>query len=141
MFSTNKAKHTVLIVDDSEDFRFIVSEHLLGVGYKTAQACNGREALSYLAAHKMIEGPSAIVLDVSMPVMTGSEFLNEKRKNNAICDIPVVLFSSNMSLGEIAKQDASVVVAISKITKANALILAVHIAVSKSELQQLLKTS
>ncbi len=141
MFSTNKAGHTVLIVDDSEDFRFIVSEHLLGAGYKTAQACNGLEALSYLATHKMIEEPSAIVLDLSMPVMNGTAFLNEKRKSIEISDIPVVLFSSDTSLGDIARQDACVVAAIPKITKANALILAVHIAVSKSELQQLLKIS
>ena len=139
MLKLNKIAHTILIVDDSEDFRFIVSEHLSEAGYQTIQACNGLEALSYLFAKQMSDKPSAIVLDLSMPVMNGSVFLKEKRQNIGISDIPVILFSSDTALNEVARQDASVVLALPKTTQANALLLAAQIAVSKSELQQLLK--
>lgn len=61
----------VLIIDDEstirELFRFIFSD----AGFEVLLAPDGREALGILESHR----PDFIVVDISMPVMTGLEFV------------------------------------------------------------------
>ena len=66
----------VLVVDDNEDARKVLEAYLIYVGAKVTTARSGGEALAIVAqvqAH-------VIVSDVSMPGMTGIEFIREVRK-------------------------------------------------------------
>jgi len=62
----------ILVVDDDEKIRLLLSEELTDEGYQVKTAANAMEAL------KIIEQPEPldlVVLDIRMPGMTGVELL------------------------------------------------------------------
>ena len=85
----------VLIVDDDEDIREILTELLLAEGYEVATSANGREALEYLRSHVP---PAVVVLDIMMPVMDGWAFLAERAADASLSSIPVIIASANLDL-------------------------------------------
>lgn len=91
---------SVLVVEDSDDFRMLASVALSAVGYTAVCAVNGRDALDYLRSHRL---PDAIVLDVSMPIMSGHEFRREQSTDSRLSAIPVVLYSCESNLPYIAR--------------------------------------
>jgi CheY-like chemotaxis protein len=62
---------TVLVVDDDPDTREIVTTLLEDDGYHVDTASDGAEGLRLAKDHQ----PDAVILDVSMPVMDGWQFL------------------------------------------------------------------
>lgn len=91
----------VLIVEDSEDLRYLMEVYLEGEGYEVSSVANGREALDYL--HSKSELPSVILLDLMMPVMDGFQFRKEQQLDSRLSPIPVVL----MTAGQDIKGDAA----------------------------------
>lgn len=81
---------SVLIIDDDPDIRELLGEFLTGQGFAVHLARDGRHALQLLAK---IEAPDVILLDYLMPGMSGSAFLDRKRRNSRIRCIPVVVLS------------------------------------------------
>jgi len=84
---------TVLIVDDSNTMRKIVSRSLRQAGIEFDQileAGDGQEALDVLGANKV----DVVLSDINMPNMTGLEFLKAKAEDDAIKDIPVIMIST-----------------------------------------------
>lgn len=84
---------TVLIVDDSNTMRKIVSRALRQAGIdfsEILEAGDGQEALDVLAKNKV----DVVLSDINMPNMTGLEFLKAKSEDPAIKDIPVVMIST-----------------------------------------------
>jgi two-component system, NarL family, nitrate/nitrite response regulator NarL len=65
----------ILIVDDDEPFRVLVSSLLERAGYATAAASTGEEALASVRR----EMPSCILLDVLLPQASGYEVCRELR--------------------------------------------------------------
>ena len=65
----------VLVVDDDEGLRHVVTQALREVGLDVEEASNGREALLACARRD----PDAILLDVLMPVMGGRDFVRAYR--------------------------------------------------------------
>ncbi len=92
----------VLIIDDSNTMRKIVQRSLRQAGFefeKILEAGDGQEALGMLEN----EDVDFILSDINMPNMDGIEFLRQKRENDAIKDIPVVMITTeagNDILGE-----------------------------------------
>ncbi|MDE7414979.1 MAG: response regulator transcription factor [Lachnospiraceae bacterium] len=71
----------ILIVEDDNDINHMLSDLLGGQGYRTASAFSGTEALLYIEK----EAPSAVLLDLMLPGMTGEELLSRiKRLDTAI---------------------------------------------------------
>ena len=66
----------VLVVDDEDDIRGIVSEVLADEGYEVATAPHGAAALDLAGA----ECPGVILLDMRMPVMNGWQFAQAYRR-------------------------------------------------------------
>lgn len=84
---------TVLIVDDSNTMRKIVSRALRQAGLdfdEILEASDGQEALAVLADNKV----DVVLSDINMPNMNGLEFLKAKAEDPAIKDIPVVMIST-----------------------------------------------
>jgi two-component system, chemotaxis family, chemotaxis protein CheY len=76
-----------LVVDDSRVIRKVACRILSDLGFETAEAEDGITALEACRAHM----PEMILLDWSMPNMTGVEFLRALRRERA-GDKPVVVF-------------------------------------------------
>ena len=76
-----------LIVDDSKVIRMVAKKILEELGFETAEAADGKQALDACQG-KM---PDAVLLDWNMPVMSGIEFLREMRKLPG-GDAPIVVF-------------------------------------------------
>jgi CheY-like chemotaxis protein len=58
---------TVLLVEDTEDNRFMMRRLLEMTGYRVIEAMNGEEAVKQAQA----ESPNLILMDLSLPVIDG----------------------------------------------------------------------
>ena len=81
---------TIMVVDDMAIFRDPIAASLRLAGYKTVCAADGKEALRLLPDAK----PSAILLDLSMPVMDGLSFLGALRAMPSMRDVPVIVLTA-----------------------------------------------
>ena len=82
----------VLIVDDDPDIREVLAEALVDLGFEVVTAVHGRDALTLLA--RMAVPPSAILLDLMMPIMDGYGFLEERTKDGALRSIPLAIVTA-----------------------------------------------
>ena len=69
---------SVLVVDDDDAIRTLISRVLLRADFDVAQAGNGSEALAKLRARRF----QTVVLDLMMPVMSGFEVVEYLRTND-----------------------------------------------------------
>lgn len=90
----NDSKQKILIVDDSEMNRAILSE-ILNDEYDIVEAGNGAEAVAFL--QKNANEISVVLLDIVMPVMDGYEVLEMMNSRRWIDDIPVIMISAESS--------------------------------------------
>jgi two-component system phosphate regulon response regulator PhoB len=81
----------ILVVEDNTDIRETVCFVLEENGYQTAGASNGQEAIDWLHCET---APSVILLDLTMPVMDGYEFLMLKEAERVLDDVPVVVMTA-----------------------------------------------
>ena len=80
----------ILVVDDEDVVRRVAEGALKCYGYKTLSACNGKEALEVLEENE--DEIMLVLLDLTMPVMSGKETLAIIRERFA--DVPVVVSDS-----------------------------------------------
>ena len=66
----------ILIVDDNEDARMLLSEVLQAVGHSVKSAGDGPEALALAEAFQ----PDVAILDIGLPVMDGYELAARLRE-------------------------------------------------------------
>jgi diguanylate cyclase (GGDEF)-like protein len=82
----------ILVADDDDDLRLLVSLRLERVGYRVVSARNGREALELAAEHQ----PDLLLLDVSMPIMGGHDLCRAIAVSQA-SPPPVIFLSAHGS--------------------------------------------
>jgi DNA-binding response OmpR family regulator len=80
----------VLVVDDEPDIVRYLEHVLRGLGYETASAGDGAEALAKAAA----DPPDLVLLDVMMPVMDGFAVCRSLREREATRLVPVVVMTA-----------------------------------------------
>jgi CheY-like chemotaxis protein len=81
----------VAIVEDDAEFRNMLRELLEEEQYQVIAVGNGAEALSALRDGRV---PNVILLDVSMPVMDGFDFLRYRNDDPRLSAVPVVLVTN-----------------------------------------------
>jgi two-component system chemotaxis response regulator CheY len=81
----------LLIVDDSAIMRRVIEQILDGLGHQSVQAADGEEALARLAEHPDVR---LILLDWNMPRMNGLEFLEARRREPRLRDVPVIMLTT-----------------------------------------------
>ena len=84
---------TILIVDDHPDNVIVASTTLEFYGATVLQADNGQTALELLNAKNV--QPTAILLDIDMPVMDGWEFFAAVRENKALDDTVIIAVTAH----------------------------------------------
>jgi len=84
------AKHTVLIVDDTQENILLLSE-VLGSEYLTKAATNGERALKIAFS---AEPTDLVLLDVMMPGMSGYEVCSRLKENPGTRHIPVIFITA-----------------------------------------------
>lgn len=81
----------VLLVDDDEELRATLGAVLQAEGFEMLEAPNGLHALQQLLRTPL---PDVILLDLTMPLMTGFELLDLKSEDPRIRDIPVIALTA-----------------------------------------------
>ena len=80
----------ILAVDDSKTIRMIVKKAFKAYNCEVIEAENGKEGLETASKEK----PDLIILDITMPVMTGPEMLEELKKDPGLKEIPVIMLTA-----------------------------------------------
>ncbi|HSP07248.1 MAG TPA: response regulator, partial [Acidobacteriota bacterium] len=83
----NVGEASILVVDDNEDNRDMLSRRLKRQGYRVAAAENGFQALEMVSAEKF----DLVVLDIMMPGISGLEVLKMLRQTYSVADLPVIM--------------------------------------------------
>src|SRR5262245_49834687 len=78
---------SVLVVDDNEDNRDMLSRRLKKQGYAVSVAEDGQRALNMIAAEKF----DLILLDIMMPGISGMEVLKKLRETYTVADLPIIM--------------------------------------------------
>ena len=89
---------SVLIADDDEDIRALVSTILTKAGFHAEAVDGGVRALA--AAER--ETPHVVVLDVRMPDMSGLEVCRQLKSRRETAGSPVLLISAESSTEDVA---------------------------------------
>jgi CheY-like chemotaxis protein len=95
------AKRRILIVDDVPIIREPMALVLESLGYRPLQAASSREAIS--ALESAVAPVDLILLDYSMPGMSGTALLELMRRTPAWRDIPVVMLTDAASRDVVLK--------------------------------------
>lgn len=93
------AKHTILIVDDTQENILLLSE-VLESDYQTKAAINGERALKIAFS---AEPPDLVLLDVMMPDMSGYEVCTRLKENPDTRRIPVIFVTAMNEVDDEAK--------------------------------------
>lgn len=86
----------ILIVEDDDDLKNNILEHLTIEGHQIRGSSNGIDALEKLQSFL----PDIIICDIQMPIMDGIEFLKEKQKDILFRSIPLIFLTSHVSTNQ-----------------------------------------
>jgi CheY-like chemotaxis protein len=90
----------VLVVDDDEQLRYVLSETMTEDGYEVQAASNGREAIAIMQSWH----PDLIVLDLMMPVMDGAAFRQEQLRLGLDDGVPLIVLSAAREMASLAER-------------------------------------
>jgi len=77
----------ILIVDDEPAIADILEQQMVSQGYRVVKAGDGEEALKMIADRK----PDAVILDLVLPKIDGSEVILRMKSDKATTRIPVIV--------------------------------------------------
>lgn len=83
----------VLVIDDSNSIRDMVSFTLKSAGYETVEAKDGQDGLNK-AQDSIFD---LVISDVNMPIMDGIELCQELRKLPSFKFIPILMLTTESS--------------------------------------------
>lgn len=92
-------KNTILIIEDDDRFRKMLSFLFIAKGFNVKTANDGLEAWQYI----MENIPLLIVLDLVMPGMDGFSFYRKIKEQSRFDNIPIIILSG-LSLQEVVEK-------------------------------------
>lgn len=106
MEGTSQSNKTrILLIDDEEDFSYLVKLNLEKTGkFTVTTAASGPEGL-ILAAK---EHPDLILLDIIMPELSGGQVAEQLLENPETADIPVLFVTAIASRTEVQSQQGKI---------------------------------
>ena len=82
---------TIMVVDDTDGVRRIISMQLKMLGYRVLEAKCGLEAIELIKR----EHPALILMDINMPEVDGLQTTRMVRQTEGIDRIPIIGFSAH----------------------------------------------
>jgi len=96
-------KAKILIIEDNEQNRYLITYILEKHGYTVLQARDGREGID-----KAVQVcPDLILLDIQLPVMDGYKVARELRTLDSLSHVPIVAVTSYAMSGDREKSLAA----------------------------------
>ncbi|MBI5235776.1 MAG: response regulator [Deltaproteobacteria bacterium] len=86
----DKMEKKVLIIDDCDMTRRLLSYIVRANGYKIMSATNGFEALEIMASNQI----DLVITDLNMPQMDGLELTRNLRAGEAYHEIPIIMVTT-----------------------------------------------
>jgi PAS domain S-box-containing protein len=87
-------KETILLVDDEESIRKVLSISLMDEGFNVLTAADGGEALQIFRKN----APSIVLTDIKMPGMQGTELLQKIKSENPDTEVIMITGHGDMDL-------------------------------------------
>lgn len=87
----NTSRKRILIIEDHESIRLLLGT-MLSKTYEVVTKKDGLEGMAWLVRGNL---PDLILLDMSMPRLSGNDFLRNIRQSGFFRDIPVIVVSGN----------------------------------------------
>ena len=81
----------ILIVEDNEMNRDMLSRRLARQGFEVALAVDGKQGVEMASSEK----PDLILMDMSLPIMNGWEATEKVKSNPATKNIPVIALTAH----------------------------------------------
>jgi DNA-binding response OmpR family regulator len=91
--------YKILTVDDSKTIRMIVKKAFAPYNCELFEGENGVEGLAIANREK----PDLIILDITMPVMTGIEMLEKIKSEKELKEIPVIMLTAESGKENVMK--------------------------------------
>lgn len=98
-----EVQHSILIVDDNDDIRDLLSVSLTASGYRVVSAADGEDALRIIRSSIKID---LILSDIQMPNLNGIELA--LRRKREFPDIPLILMSGLLNIANSERKALSV---------------------------------
>jgi signal transduction histidine kinase/ActR/RegA family two-component response regulator len=97
------ARRSVLLIDDQDGNRAMLSDLLEGLGFVTWEAVDGQSGLDSMRR----DVPDLVITDIAMPGIDGLELIRTVRSDPALRSLPIIAVSASISLaGEAASLEA-----------------------------------
>ena len=81
----------ILLVEDNEMNRDMLSRRLIRKGFEVVMAVDGQQGIDMAASEK----PDLILMDISLPIVNGWDATRAIRANPATAAIPVIALTAN----------------------------------------------
>lgn len=92
-------KKSVLIVEDEEDIRELVSYHLLKEGYQVASVASGEEAMEIVA----VQPPDLVLLDVMLPGVDGMTVCQRLRSDPKTAHVLIMMLTAKSEEADVVR--------------------------------------
>jgi CheY-like chemotaxis protein len=91
-----EAMPKILLVEDNEMNRDMLSRRLIRKGYEVVMALDGQQAIEMAAS----ENPDVILMDMSLPVIDGWEATRRVKAGDSTRGIPVIALTAHAMAGD-----------------------------------------
>ena len=86
----------ILLVEDNEMNRDMLSRRLIRRGYEVIIAVDGQQGVDFASTH----APDVVLMDMSLPVIDGWEATRRLKANDATKKIPVIALTAHAMAGD-----------------------------------------
>jgi len=96
---TETSQKNILIIEDDEFFRELISKKLISNGFNVSEAVDGKKGIDKVKELK----PDLVLLDLLLPDVDGFTVLSKMKEDAEISKIPVIVLSNLDSKEDVEK--------------------------------------
>lgn len=92
-------RHTILVVEDNDDHRYVYTRVLRLAGYQVAEAGDGEKGLREARRLR----PSLVIIDIGLPKLDGWQLIEGLKADATTRDIPLIVVSVHSFPDDVAR--------------------------------------